>query len=144
MAKRNSGIAVTDTPAMEEYIDKIRGTAISWTYTVADVQRIAAIAEARLEQLFLAPTHRRGAVAMSCSPGPSAASYKYSVTGSKVVLIRSKDSWRLVTYDRCNVYPHAPERIDIQISSNQAEKSVETMRRQTRVTVVALSEKAAA
>ncbi|MEH2480186.1 hypothetical protein V1282_003543 [Nitrobacteraceae bacterium AZCC 2146] len=144
MAKRIGGIAVTDIPAMKEYIDKIRGTATSWTYSAADVARIAEEAEARLSKLSLAPTHRRGAMATARSSGPSAGAYKYKVNGSKVRLCRTKDGWRLASYGRCYVYPRDAEKIDIQISPDQAEKSVETMRRQIRVTVVLPIEKAAA
>ncbi|MGM4990513.1 hypothetical protein [Tardiphaga sp. 841_E9_N1_2] len=143
MAKRTDGIAVADTNALNEHISAIRGAATSWTYTVADVQRLAMEAEARLSKLFLAPTHRRGAVATARSAGPSAAAYRYSVSGADVTLRRAKDGWRLVNYQRCDVYPRSIEKIDIRISQDQAEKSVETMRRQNRVTVVTPTEKAA-
>jgi hypothetical protein len=144
MAKRTGGIAVTDTDALNEHISGIRGAATSWTYSAADVQRIAVEVEARLSKLCLAPTHRNGAVATARSAGPSAAAYRYSVSGADVTLRRAKDGWRLVDYQRCDVYPRSVEKIDIHISPDQAEKSVETMRRQIRVTVVAQSEKAAA
>ena len=144
MTKRSNTIAVTDTDALNEHINNIRGNASTWTFGAADVQRIAEQAEKRLERMFLPPTHRRGVVVTARSPGPSAGAYKYSVTGSAITLRRAKDGWRLAGYERRYAYPRDAEKIDIQISPVQAAKSAEAMLRQTRVTVVAPIKKATA
>lgn len=101
MAKPVAGIAVADTATLESHLDKIRGDATSWTFSAADVSRIAKLAEQRLEKMFIAPTHRRGAVVTARSAGPAAASYKYSVIGSELTLRRAKDGWRMTDYERC-------------------------------------------
>lgn len=136
MARKIAGIAVTDTAAVEQHISKIRGNATSWTFDANDIARIAEKAEKRLEQMHIAPTHRRGATATALSAGPGANAYKYAVNGSEIALHRAKDGWRLTGYGRHNVYPKSPERIEIQISRTQHKKCVETMLRAYRVTIV--------
>ncbi|ABD07751.1 hypothetical protein RPB_3049 [Rhodopseudomonas palustris HaA2] len=138
MAKRISGLAVTDVASLETHIDKVRGKARSWTLSAPDVRRIADLAEQRLEQMFVATTHRRGACVTARSAGPASTAYKYSVIGAEVVLRRAKDGWRMTDYSCCNVYPCTAERIRIEITPAQAEKSFDTMRRRLRVTVRSL------
>jgi hypothetical protein len=136
MAKSIAGIAVTDTAALDSHISKTCGKATSWTFSAADVSRIAELAEQRLEKMCLAQTHRRGAVVTARSAGPAAVSYGYSVIGSELKLRRVKDGWRMTDYERCQVYPRSAERIGVEITSEQADKSIGTMRRQLRVTLI--------
>lgn len=136
MGRKISEIAVMDTAAVEQRINEIRGTATSWTFNVADIARIAEKAEKRLEKMHIAPTHRRGAIAIARSAGPGANAYKYAVNGSEIALHRAKDGWRLVSYNRCNVYPRSPEKIDLRISREQHGKSIETMLRDFRTTII--------
>ena len=136
MGRKMVGISVTDTAALENYIDEIRGNARTWTFEAADVRRIAEEAETRLAKMHVFAKYRPGARVVAVSAGPVAQAYRNHVNGSEIVLFRAYDEWRLVSYDRCKVFPCRREQIDLQISREQHDRSVQAMLRDARATVI--------
>jgi hypothetical protein len=136
MGRKMVGISVTDTTALENHINEIRGNARAWTYEATDIQRIAEDAESRLAKMHIFAKHRPGARVIAVSSGPEARSYRNAVNGSEIALFRAHDEWRLVSYDRCKVFPCRRERIDLQISGDQHKRSVRAMLRDARATII--------
>lgn len=106
-------IRITDTAAIADAIAPIRGNAFTWTLNTANLQTSAEEAEQRLEAVAILKKERVGAVASVTSSGPSAKSYKYGVTGTRAVLKRFAEGWRLVSYERHTVYPQQAGRLTI-------------------------------
>ena len=136
MGRKIFGISVTDTSALEKYIDEIRGSARTWTFEPSDIQRLAQDAESRLAKMHIFAKHRPGARVVAVSAGPIARAYRNHVNGSEISLLRGYNGWRLASYERCIVFPGRRETIDLRISRNQHNRSVQEMLRGTRATVI--------
>jgi len=115
-------IKLTDSAALIEAIESIRGKATAWTMDAYDVKKAAADAEARLDDLGVYKKDRVGATATVSSGGPSSKSYKYSVTGSVAELRRFPEGWRLVSYERSDMYPGEAAKATVTLPHDLREK----------------------
>lgn len=106
-------IKITNEKSIADAIASIRGNATAWSFTSSDLNASAEEAEQTLEAVAILKKERVGAVATITSGGPSAKAYKYGVTGTKAMLKRYSEGWRLVSYERRTVYPRQQRHLSI-------------------------------
>jgi hypothetical protein len=134
MSKRLN-VLVSDEAALKTAIESIRDRATTWSHSASGIRNIAARAEARLETVGIPQTNRIGIEAVQTSEGPSANSYSYGVKGSKITLKRSKDGWRLVSYDMVGVYPKQGGKLDLVFQQKHHDAMLAALLRTNRITV---------
>jgi len=102
-------------------LDAANGKATSHTIRAcSDVIAIAEAAESRLSALPKAD--RKGATLAHTPAGPSASAYKYAAQTTRILIERRATGWFLISADRAEVYPRAPQRDVMTISTYQRDE----------------------
>ena len=84
------------------------------------VDSVADEAESRLSALPKAD--RKGATLTHTPAGPSASSYKYAAQTTRILIERRATGWFLISAARAEVYPRAPQRDVMTISTDQRDE----------------------
>ena len=91
-------ITVENTAKIHTALLAVNGRAKAHTFTTfSDIDRLARVAEKRLDELGIPKASRGGAVYHECSGGPLANAYQNSAIVTVVQLIRRSGGWYLDT-----------------------------------------------
>ena len=102
-------------------LDAANGKATSHTIrSWVLVDSVADEAESRLSALPKAD--RKGATLTHTPAGPWASAYKYAAQTTRIVIERRATGWFLISADRAEVYPRAPQRDVMTISTYQRDE----------------------
>ena len=114
-------IAPANAAKINAVLDTVNGKATSHTVrSWVVVDSIATEAEARLSTLPKA--ERKGATLTHTPAGPWASAYKYACVTTRILIERRSTGWFLVSAERAEVYPRAPQRDVMTISSEQRDE----------------------
>ena len=114
-------ITAANAAKINAALDAANGKATSHTIrSWVLVDSIATDAEDMLSALPKAD--RKGATLVHVPAGPSASSYKYAAATTRIVIERRATGWFLISADRAEVYPRAPQRDVMTISSEQRDE----------------------
>ena len=70
----------------------------------------------------LPKAERAGATLVHTPAGPSAKSYKYAAATTRLFMHRRATGWFLISAERAEVYPRAPQRDVMTISTDQRDE----------------------
>ena len=114
-------ITAANAAKINAALDAANGKATSHTIrSWVLVDTIAEAAESRLAALPKA--QRKGATLVHVPAGPSASAYKYAAQTTRLRMERRATGWFLVSAERAEVYPRAPQRDVMTISSEQRDE----------------------
>ena len=117
--------AIKITPAnaarIQAMLAEANGRATS--HTIRACSEVIAIADAAEDMLSALPkAERAGATLVHTPAGPSAKSYKYAAATTRLFMERRSTSWFLTSAERAEVYPRAPQRDVMTISTDQRDE----------------------
>lgn len=113
-----------EAAAIEADLKAVNGKAKTFTVTTADeVERVAILAEERLERSGVPASMRVGTTAVYTSEGPGRG-YKYKAPVTIVMLVRRKGGWRVTEVKRGSAYgdKNAREHLDLTVSAEVADR----------------------
>ncbi|RWC46092.1 MAG: hypothetical protein EOS55_18245 [Mesorhizobium sp.] len=119
-----SGLKAEQRMEIGEALAAVNGRASRWTASVAEVVDWLETAEGQLQNAGLPATYRVGATADCFTSAPSAKSYRYAVTGNRVLLRRFGKEWRVVGIETIGLYPRdsRADKVKVSLSSDQIER----------------------
>ena len=100
-----SGIKVTDIPAVIDFIKAVNGKAVQHTIPPREVIDLARTAEKALEKKGIAVSRRTGCEYEFTSAAPKAKSYKYAAVCTTVRFRRFREGWRIMSAERIKRFP---------------------------------------
>ena len=117
--------AIKITPAnaarIQAMLAEANGRATS--HTIRACSEVIAIADAAEDMLSALPkAERAGATLVHTPAGPSAKSYKYAAATTRLFMHRRATGWFLISAERAEVYPRAPQRDAMTISTDQRDE----------------------
>jgi hypothetical protein len=117
--------AIKITPAnaarIHAMLAEANGRATS--HTIRACSDVIAIADAAENMLSALPkAERAGATLVHTPAGPWASAYKYAAQTTRLFMHRRATGWFLISAERAEVYPRAPQRDVMTISTDQRDE----------------------
>lgn len=100
------GIKISDKVKMKQLLASVYGRATKWTLSCSDISNAMKNAEKELDIAGVVESRRPGIIANIKSGGPAkrGSQFSSSVYGTKAVLRRYKEGWRLMQVEKVTVY----------------------------------------
>lgn len=114
-------ILVSNREALQAATTPLRG----WAHSAEEVGEVADLAEARLDQMLMPKSKRKGIIAIHVSKGSP---YRLAVIGTAVTLRRAADGWRVISFKTGWAHYQQRGKLQLRISSDQEAAAVEAMR----------------
>ena len=119
---KNLRIAKHNATQIEARLAEVNGRAETHTFTsYSEIEACALSMEARLANMGIAKTYRKGAAASITSGGAVASAYTWQRKATRAFLNRSAGGWNLVSVWSEGIYPSG-EQDELEITAEQWER----------------------